>query len=252
MEFKDRLKQQRQNKNISQQKLADAIFVSRSAVAKWENGLGIPNETSYQSLLVFFGLTKDEFPLHEEIEQVSVTKNRTIRTLSEAVVLLSTVILCGIIIALVYAFINGYGFTAQMSAGDVWADAEYIETPEYVFYYDTLGIENETDIKIIDHFCAVEKKIIGYQKAKIHEQKRVVYDTDRKIFGYLYSFPQKTGYCHFFISSKIAYRDTGVQIHMLNHVIIEDTSIPVLHNSFFETDSQVGRFEAYGKEYYVE
>ena len=36
MEFKDQLKNYRTARGISQQALADAIFVSRSAVAKWE------------------------------------------------------------------------------------------------------------------------------------------------------------------------------------------------------------------------
>lgn len=38
MEFKDKLKKLRTEKGISQQALADAIHISRSAVAKWENG----------------------------------------------------------------------------------------------------------------------------------------------------------------------------------------------------------------------
>ena len=50
MEFKDRLKKLRKEKAISQQELANAIYVSRSAVAKWENGLGLPNPESMVTL----------------------------------------------------------------------------------------------------------------------------------------------------------------------------------------------------------
>ena len=39
MQFNERLKELRLKKGISQAELAKAIFVSRSAVAKWENGL---------------------------------------------------------------------------------------------------------------------------------------------------------------------------------------------------------------------
>ena len=42
MELKEKLKKARDEKKLSQQALADAIFVSRSAVAKWEAGLGVP------------------------------------------------------------------------------------------------------------------------------------------------------------------------------------------------------------------
>ena len=39
MEFCDKLKELRAEKGISQTKLAADIHISRSAVAKWENGI---------------------------------------------------------------------------------------------------------------------------------------------------------------------------------------------------------------------
>lgn len=42
--FKNKLKELREKNNISQYQLAEKIFVSRSAVAKWENGLGMPSK----------------------------------------------------------------------------------------------------------------------------------------------------------------------------------------------------------------
>ena len=98
MEFKERLKKARQEKQLSQQALADAIFVSRSAVAKWENGLGLPGESSYQALLDFFEFTQEEFPLNQEVEAVYIVKNRKIRKLSMAVVLLSCLLVVGILL----------------------------------------------------------------------------------------------------------------------------------------------------------
>ena len=54
MEFKDKLKRLRAERGISQQALANAIFVSRSAVAKWENGLGLPSADSCEALSFFY------------------------------------------------------------------------------------------------------------------------------------------------------------------------------------------------------
>ena len=48
--FKEKLKELREKKKISQYELANKIFVSRSAVAKWENGLGMPSEESIELL----------------------------------------------------------------------------------------------------------------------------------------------------------------------------------------------------------
>lgn len=58
--FKDKLKELRQNKNISQATLADKIYVSRSAVAKWEQGRGLPTEESLKLLCEYFNVTEDE------------------------------------------------------------------------------------------------------------------------------------------------------------------------------------------------
>ena len=91
MEFKDRLKALRQERHLTQQQLADAVFVSRSAIAKWENGLGIPSEESYRALLTFFEIGEGELPLSCEVEEVSVSKNRTIRKLSRTVTLLCAI-----------------------------------------------------------------------------------------------------------------------------------------------------------------
>ena len=58
MAFMHQLRQLRQERGISQQALADAIFVSRSAVAKWENGLGLPSKVYYTALLAFFNVSE--------------------------------------------------------------------------------------------------------------------------------------------------------------------------------------------------
>ena len=51
MEFSEKLKELRMQKGISQTKLAEDIHISRSAVAKWENGLGLPNDEYLQLLI---------------------------------------------------------------------------------------------------------------------------------------------------------------------------------------------------------
>lgn len=55
MEFKDKLKEIRTANGLSQQALADAVHISRSAVAKWENGLGYPSEDAMEALTAYFG-----------------------------------------------------------------------------------------------------------------------------------------------------------------------------------------------------
>lgn len=56
MEFSEKLRELRLQKGISQAKLAADIHISRSAVAKWENGLGLPSEESLKILAEYFNI----------------------------------------------------------------------------------------------------------------------------------------------------------------------------------------------------
>lgn len=78
MEFQAKLRELRGEKGISQAKLAADIHISRSAVAKWENGLGLPNDESLKLLADYFGVTIDELIPNKSNEEILVSKNKTI------------------------------------------------------------------------------------------------------------------------------------------------------------------------------
>ena len=78
MQFNEKLKELRLKKGISQTELAEKIFVSRSAIAKWENGLGLPSDDSLNQLAEFFGVEPSELLSDPTMETVIVTKNSTI------------------------------------------------------------------------------------------------------------------------------------------------------------------------------
>ena len=78
MEFSEKLRQLRNEKGISQTKLAVDIHISRSAVAKWENGLGLPNDDSLKLLANYFGISIDDLIPNKSNEELFVSKNKTI------------------------------------------------------------------------------------------------------------------------------------------------------------------------------
>ena len=51
---------------MSQQELADKLFVSRSAVAKWENGNGLPSDTNLDAICAFFNIDQNKLMLKKE------------------------------------------------------------------------------------------------------------------------------------------------------------------------------------------
>ena len=67
MEFNEKLQQLRKNKGLTQEELAQAIYVSRTAVSKWESGRGYPNIDSLKELAKFFSVTVDELLSPDEI-----------------------------------------------------------------------------------------------------------------------------------------------------------------------------------------
>lgn len=67
MEFNEKLQQLRKQKEITQEELAEAIYVSRTAISKWESGRGYPSIDSLKSLSKFFGVTIDELLSGEEL-----------------------------------------------------------------------------------------------------------------------------------------------------------------------------------------
>lgn len=78
MEFSQKLKELRSKKGVSQAKVAADIHISRSAVAKWENGLGLPNDESLKLLADYFSVTIDELISNKSNEEILVSKNKTI------------------------------------------------------------------------------------------------------------------------------------------------------------------------------
>lgn len=78
MEFSQKLKELRTQKGVSQAKLAADIHISRSAVAKWENGLGLPSDESLKLLVDYFDITIDELMPNKSSEEILVSKNKTI------------------------------------------------------------------------------------------------------------------------------------------------------------------------------
>ena len=60
MQFNEKLKKLRREKGVSQDELAKNIYVSRSAVAKWESGLGLPSDESLALLAKYFNVSETE------------------------------------------------------------------------------------------------------------------------------------------------------------------------------------------------
>lgn len=67
MEFNEKLQELRRQKNLTQEDLAQALYVSRTAISKWESGRGYPNIDSLKSIAKFFSISVDELLSSDEL-----------------------------------------------------------------------------------------------------------------------------------------------------------------------------------------
>lgn len=196
MELKDIIKQLRKEKGITQSELAEAIYVSRSTVAKWENGLGLPNQKSIKMLEEYFGIDATSLSTTEP-EAVIVEKNRCIRwsvigsITGWCVMVLLLIGMC----ILPFAIHNrNYGLTPEMAAG-VFADNDYIDTGDYRIYYSVFegNWENGSHWRSLSTFRPVEKHLWGYTvSSKDYTADVILYNN--YLCGHLYSIKGLHGY----------------------------------------------------------
>ena len=85
MEFNEKLQELRKQKGLTQEELAELLYVSRAAISKWESGRGFPNIESLKAISKVFSVSLDELLSGEEIlaiaEKDHTEKERTIRDL---------------------------------------------------------------------------------------------------------------------------------------------------------------------------
>ena len=75
MEFNQKLQELRKQKGLTQEELADALFVSRTAVSKWESGRGYPSIDSLKAISAFFSVSIDKLLSGNEILAAAKEEN---------------------------------------------------------------------------------------------------------------------------------------------------------------------------------
>lgn len=71
LEFNEKLQELRKQKGLTQEELAEILFVSRTAISKWESGRGYPNIDSLKAIAEFFNITIDEFLSSKELLSIA-------------------------------------------------------------------------------------------------------------------------------------------------------------------------------------
>ena len=77
MEFNEKLQELRKSRGMTQEELAEALYVSRTAVSKWESGRGYPGIDSLKEISRYFDVTIDELLSAERILSIAERENKS-------------------------------------------------------------------------------------------------------------------------------------------------------------------------------
>lgn len=76
MEFGEKLQLLRKNQDITQEELAEKLYVSRTAVSKWESGRGYPNIESLKDISKFFSVSIDDLLSADKLIFIAEKENK--------------------------------------------------------------------------------------------------------------------------------------------------------------------------------
>ena len=76
MEFHEKLQELRKSRGLTQEELAEVLYVSRTAISKWESGRGYPSIDSLKEISNYFSVTIDELLSTDKLLSIAEKENR--------------------------------------------------------------------------------------------------------------------------------------------------------------------------------
>ena len=84
MEFHEKLQELRKNRGLTQEELAEALYISRTAISKWESGRGYPSIDSLKGISNYFSVSIDALLSGEKLLSIAEKENKSnIRTICD-------------------------------------------------------------------------------------------------------------------------------------------------------------------------
>ena len=77
MEFHEKLQELRKSRGLTQEELAEALYVSRTAISKWESGRGYPSIDSLKEISNYFSVSIDDLLSGEKLLSIAEKENKS-------------------------------------------------------------------------------------------------------------------------------------------------------------------------------
>lgn len=118
MEFHEKLQKLRKNRGLTQEELAEALYVSRTAVSKWESGRGYPSIDSLKEISNYFSVSIDDLLSGEKLLKIAEKENKyNIRAICD--LLFGMVDVCSFMLILLPLYpntVNGFVYSVNLLA----------------------------------------------------------------------------------------------------------------------------------------
>ncbi len=76
MEFYEKLQELRKSRGLTQEELAEALYVSRTAISKWESGRGYPSIDSLKAISNYFSVSIDDLLSGDKLIAIAEKENK--------------------------------------------------------------------------------------------------------------------------------------------------------------------------------
>ena len=118
MEFHEKLQELRKSRGLTQEEMAEDLYVSRTAISKWESGRGYPNIDSLKEISKYFSVSIDDLLSGEKlITIVEEEKEASIRNLCDLLFGIVDILSVMLIILPLYPkTIDGYIYSVNLLA----------------------------------------------------------------------------------------------------------------------------------------
>ena len=118
MEFHEKLQELRKNRGITQEELAEALYVSRTAISKWESGRGYPSIDSLKEISSYFSVTIDELLSSDKLLSIAEKENKeNLRNMCDFLLGILDICSCILILLPLYPnMVNGFVYSVNLFA----------------------------------------------------------------------------------------------------------------------------------------
>jgi len=164
MEFHEKLQELRKGKGLTQEELAEVLYVSRTAISKWESGRGFPSLDSLKEISAYFDVSIDGLLSGEALLSIAEKDNRAkLRRVYDLLFGIADVLSLALILLPLYPQpVDGFIYAVNLITYSETSSGSFI-----IYWILIAALMAAGAVKIVLTRCRPEKEANGLSNASI-------------------------------------------------------------------------------------